>query len=92
MAYGGPQVRKNFRVLSLTSHDAKVQFRKDSMRIRIISEDVLRRIMGDDLPEGILNEMVEAIPTLLCRMRNLAMTPGRVVPDTARMICCVFKP
>jgi hypothetical protein len=67
--------------------NAKVGFRNDSMRfINPECEDVIRRIMGDDLPEGILKEMVDAIPTLLRRMRNLAMTPGRVVPDTTRLI------
>ena len=42
--------------------------------------------MGDVLPEGILEDMVDAIPTLLRRMRHLAETPGRVLPDTTRQI------
>ena len=47
--------------------------------------DAIRRIIGNDLPESLLDAMVDAIQTLLRRMRHLAMTPGRVVQIALRL-------
>ena len=41
---------------------------------------------GNDCSEVLLDEMVDAIPTLLHRMNLLAGMPGHVVPDTTRQI------
>ena len=70
-----------------TDAEIRYKFAKDSMRfINPKCGDAIRRIIGNDLPESLLDAMVDSIPTLLRRMRHLAMTPGRVVPDTTRLI------
>ena len=69
------------------SDNVEVHFRKDSMRcLNPACGNKIRRIMGTDLPETLLDEMVDAIPTLLHRMNLLAGMPGHVVPDTTRKI------
>ena len=67
--------------------DVEILYEKHSMRfINPACGEAIRHIIGDDLPEFVRDEMVDAIPTLLRRMRCLAMMPGRVVPDTTRLI------
>jgi len=67
--------------------DVEILYEKHSMRfINPACGEAIRHIIGDDLPEVVRDEMVDAIPTLLRRIRCLAMMPGRVVPDTTRMI------
>jgi len=68
--------------------NAEVRFARGS--IKLLNPNCgsdIRNIIGDDLlPDGVLDDMVDAVPTLLARMRRLAMMGGRVVPDTTRQI------
>jgi hypothetical protein len=80
--------RKFKNALAHRTDNAEVQFAKGSMKLLNpnCGPDI-RLVIGEDLiPDGILEEMVDAIPTLLSRMRRLAMTGRRVVPDTTRQI------
>ena len=72
--------------------NAEVRFARGSMKLlnHNCGPDI-RNMIGDDLPDGILDGMVDAIPTLLARMHRLALMGGRVVPETTRQIfACIF--
>jgi hypothetical protein len=74
--------------LAHRTDNAEVRFARGSMKLLNpnCGSDI-RNIIGDDLlPDGVLDDMANAVPTLLARMRRLAMMGGRVVPDTTRQI------
>jgi hypothetical protein len=81
-------VTREFKqALAQRSDNAEVQFARGS--IKLLNENCgpdIRNMIGDDLPDSVLDDMVDAVPTLLARMRRLAMMGGRVVPDTTRQI------
>ena len=74
--------------LAHRTDNAEVRFASGSMKLLNPNcGPEIRNIIGDDLlPDGVLDDMVDAVPTLLARMRRLAMMGGRVVPDTTRQI------